>query len=153
MHDRAVDQGQRQIAHVDGQADALGEVQARLAAAQLGLVGDVVVDEGGGVEVLDGCRRARRALHVAAHRQAGREADQRTMALAAVFAVRLQGIVEVAIHIGMRARGKVGVHQLPYALRVVVEIFLERSGRILHRCDDLVDVHANVSPVPKASVE
>ena len=38
--------GKRQVAHIDGQPQPLGEVQAGLAAAQLGLVGDVIVDEG-----------------------------------------------------------------------------------------------------------
>ena len=50
------------------------QVHARLAAAKLGLVGDVVVDEGRGMKVLDGGRGAGRARHVTAHGATGREA-------------------------------------------------------------------------------
>ena len=46
VHHRTVYHGKRQVAHIDGQPQPLGEVQAGLAAAQLGLVGDVIVDEG-----------------------------------------------------------------------------------------------------------
>ena len=45
----------------------LGKVQARLAAAQLGLVGDVVVDERRRVEVLDGRGGRVARAQVAAH--------------------------------------------------------------------------------------
>ncbi len=60
--------------------EALREMQAGLAAAQRRLVRDVVMDERGGMEVLDGGRGRARAPHVAADRHAGGQADERAMA-------------------------------------------------------------------------
>ncbi len=56
VNHRAGDQRQREVARVDGQTLALADVEARLSSAGLGGVLDVVVDERGGVEVLDGSR-------------------------------------------------------------------------------------------------
>ena len=74
-------------------------MQAGLAAAQLGLVGDVVVDEGRGMEVLNGRGGGGGTVGVAAHGQTGREANERTMTLARVLAVMIERIVQVAVHI------------------------------------------------------
>ena len=136
---RTVDQGQRKVSHIDGKPYALGKVQAGLTAAQLGLIGDVIVNECRRVEMLNSRRSARGELHVPANRAACREADERTVALAAVFAIALQGIVEIAIHIGMRARRNVGVEDVPNFGRVTAQVRLERGGRLLGQCDDVVD--------------
>ena len=140
FHDRAVHQGQGKVARVDGKADALRAVHARFAAAKLRLVGDVVVNEGRGMEVLDSGRRAGGQAHVAAHGQACGEADERAMALAAVFAVPLQGRVQITIHVGMRSRGKIGVHQIPYLIGIGHQIAFEGFRGFGYVCDDLVDV-------------
>ena len=65
---RTVDQGQRKVSHIDGKPYALGKMQAGLATAQLGLVGDVIVNECRRVEMLDSRRGARGELHVPAKR-------------------------------------------------------------------------------------
>ena len=115
--------GERQVAVVDGQADALGQVQAGLAAAQLPLVGDVVVDKGRGVEVLHGRRAARRQRGVPAHGRAAERAHGGTVALAAVGGVAGEGFVEVAPHVGVAAAPHVvGGDEVVDALVVFVEI-------------------------------
>ena len=145
-HHRAVDEGQREVARVDGQPHALGEVHARLAAAKLGLVGDVVVDEGRGMKVLDGGRGAGRARHVTAHGATGREADERAMALAAVLAVRHERLVQVAVHVRVRALRDEGVHQVAHAVGVRRQVLLERLGRFFYGGDDFVDcLHSTFS--------
>ena len=145
-HHGAVDQGKREVARVDGQPHALGEVHARLAAAQLGLVGDVVVDESCGVKVLDGRSGAGGARHVAAHGATGREADERTVTLAAVLAVRDQRVVQVAVHIRVRALRNEGVHQIAHAVGVLRQVLLERLGGFFYACDDFVDcLHSTFS--------
>ena len=143
VDDRAVHQRKRKVAHVDGQPHALGEVQAGLAAAQLGLVGDVIMDKRRRMEMFDGGRRARGARHVAAHRTAGREADERTVALAAVLAVRVERLVQVAVHVGVRSRGDVRVHQRSHLGGVAGEVFFEGLGRLFDGRDDVVDVVHN----------
>ena len=140
FHNRAVHQGQSQVASVDGKADALRAVHARLAAAKLRLVGDIIMDEGCGMEVLDSRRRAGGQAHVAAYGQACGEADERAMALAAVFAIPLQRRVQVTIHVGVRSRGKVGVHQIPYLIGIGHQIAFEGFRGFGYVCDDLVDV-------------
>ena len=136
---RTVDQGQRKVSHIDGKSYALGKVQTGLAAAQLGLVSDVVVNECRRVEMLDSRRSARGELHVPADCATCCEADERAVALAAVFAIALQGIIEIAIHIGMRARRNVGVEDVPNFGRVTAQVLLERGGGLLGQCDDVVD--------------
>ena len=55
------------VAHVGSDADAVAHVQARHAAPELALVGDVVVDERGALERLDRDGGGKRALGAAAH--------------------------------------------------------------------------------------
>ena len=140
FNNRAVDQGQSQIACVNGKADALGAVHARLAAAQLGLVGDVVVDKRRRVEVLDGSSRASGKLHVAANGQASRKANERAVTLARVLAVFLQGIVQITVHVGMRARRQVRVDQVTDLVREHRQILFKRFRWVFYVCDDLVNI-------------
>ena len=106
MHNGAVHQGQSQVALVDGKAQTLSKVQAGLAATGLSLIGDVVVNKGSRVEVLDGRRRRGDFIRVSSHRYARRNADERAMTLASILAVLGQRIIEVAVdvlmHVAMR---------------------------------------------------
>ena len=93
------------------------------------------------MEVLDGGRGRDRAPHVAADRHAGGQADERTMALAAVSAVAEQRGVEVVVHAVVRAARNEVVHKVADDLRIRREVFLERLGRIddpgkqiVHQC-------------------
>ena len=100
-------------------------MQARYASAGERGVHDVVVDERGGVEVLDRRRRGPRTLGIAAHRFGSQHADERPVPLAGVGGVVRQHLVEVALHVGVRAVAEelrqVGVE----LLRVTLEIELE----------------------------
>ena len=88
------------VAAVDGDALALGDVQARLAATELSVVGNVVVDERSGLEMHD-CGGARcRAVPVAAYRTAGEHADERPMAFSRVGRVATEGRIQVSLDIG-----------------------------------------------------
>ena len=111
-------------------------MQAGLAAAQLGLVGDVVVNEGRGMEVFDGGGGSGGAVGVASHGQAGREADERAVALARVLAVMIERIVQVAIHIPMGPMGNITVDQLPDRIGVGFQIVFERGGRLFDAGED-----------------
>ena len=135
-HHRAVDEGQREVARVDGQPHALGEVHARLAAAKLGLVGDVVVNESRGLEMLDSRGGSGSAIGIAAHGQAGREADERAVALARVLTVMVERIVQVAIHVPMSPMGNVTVDQLPDRIGISFQIVFERDGRLFDAGED-----------------
>ena len=131
LDDRAVDELQAQVAHVDGEAHSLGQVKALLATAKLCIVRYVVVDERCGVEMLDGRRGADRPRRVAAHGHARREADEGTMTLAPVAAELEQRRVEIAVHVGMRALGDVRVDDVAHRAGVTVEVFLERFGLVV----------------------
>ena len=85
IKDAACDEREREVARVNGEALPHGDVHAGLAATQLRLVCDVVMDEGGGVEVLDRCRRAHDAPLVPANSPAGEHRNQRAVALAPVL--------------------------------------------------------------------
>ena len=77
-------QGKGKVAAVDGDALSLGKVHARLAAAQLAVIGDVIVDKRGGLKMLDGSGGAHGRVECSAHRLASEHADKRTMAFARV---------------------------------------------------------------------
>ena len=98
------------------------------------------------MKVLDGGRGAGRARHVTAHGATGREADERAMALAAVLAVRHERLVQVAVHVRVRALRDEGVHQVAHAVGVRRQVLLERLGRFFYGCDDFVDcLHSTFS--------
>ena len=122
---RAGDQRQREVARVDGQTLALADVEARLSSAGLGGVLDVVVDERGGVEVLDGSRGRVRLGGVPADRLAREQTDERTVTFSRVRRVAGQRAVEVALHVRVgtvgEEGGEVGVHLLGVALEVELE--------------------------------
>ena len=109
-HNGAIHHGKREVARINGDAQAFGEVHAGHAAARSRLVGDIVVDKGRRVEVLDGRSGGCGMANIAAHSNARRETNQRTVALAAVFAVFHKGPIEIRIHIGMIARRDIRVH-------------------------------------------
>ena len=68
---RGSDEREGIVAAVYRRTRALGEVQARLAAAELPVVGDVIMDKRGGLEVLDRRGAGAGLLGVAAHRCGG----------------------------------------------------------------------------------
>ena len=78
-------------------------MQARLAAAQLALVGDVVMDERGALEELDGAARGERACVVAAHGLAAQKREHGAHALAAACVEVRERTVEKAVKVGMGA--------------------------------------------------
>ena len=93
---------------------ALGEVHAGLAAAQLPVIGDVVVDERTRLEVLDGRRGAAGALKAAAHCGGGEHADERAVAFAGIGGKRRKRSVQIALDIGggrlsVKERGQIVV--------------------------------------------
>ena len=104
-------------------------MHAGLAAAQACLVGNVVVDKGSRVEMLD-CRRCGKCLtDIAAHCRTCRHANKRTMALAAVFAVLGKRSVQVLVHIGMATRRNERVDNGADLARIAVQVRLEQSRR------------------------
>ncbi len=100
VENRLGDHGKCQVAAVDGKPRALGEVHAGLAAAQLSVVGDVVVDERTRLEMLDGCRGAAGALKATAHCSCGEHADKRAVALAGIGGKCRKRRVQVALDVG-----------------------------------------------------
>lgn len=73
---------------------------------------------------------------IAAHGQAGREADERAVALARVLTVMVERIVQVAIHIPMSPMGNVTVDQLPDRIGISFQIVFERDGRLFDAGED-----------------
>ena len=130
--DGSRDQREGEVAHVDRKPFALGEVQARLAAAQRRLVGDVVVDEGSRVEVLDSSSRGLRLFGVSANSLAGEHADERPMPLAAVLGELGERTVQVALHVGMRPvleeRGDVVVYAFCLRAQEVLKNLVSHSA-------------------------
>ena len=108
VENRLGDHGERQVATIDGKARALGEVHAGLAAAQLSVVGDIVVDERARLEMLDSCRGAAGALKATAHCGCGEHADKRAVALAGVGRKSRERGIQVALDIG---RGRLSVKE------------------------------------------
>ena len=138
-HDGAIHQGQGQVSHVDGKAQPFAQVKARLPSAQFCIIRYVVMDEGSGMEMLDGCRSRGSQISIASHRQASGEADQRPVALAAIVRIDAQRAIEIAIHIRMRTFGDEAVYQPSHAVRIAIQIFFECSRRALDRAQDLRD--------------
>ena len=83
-------------------------MHAGLAAAQLSVVGDVVVDERTRLEMLDGCRGAASALKATAHCSCGEHADKRAVALAGIGGKCRKRRVQVALDVG---RGRLSVKE------------------------------------------
>ena len=79
-----------------------------LAAAQLAVVGDVVMDKRSRLKVLDGRRRASGALKAAAYRGGGEHADERAVALAGIGRKCRERAIQVALDIG---RGRLSVKE------------------------------------------
>ena len=93
--------GKRKVARVDGDAGALAHVQARLAAAEFSLVGDVVVDERGALEKLDGNGGGEGARALAAHGFGPKQGEHGAHALAAGCGEALERLVEVAREVAL----------------------------------------------------
>lgn len=108
VENRLGDHGKCQVAAVDGKPRALGEVHAGLAAAQLPVIGDVVVNQRARLEMLDSCRGAAGALKATAHCGCGEHADKRAVALAGVGRKSRERRVQVALDIG---RGRLSVKE------------------------------------------
>ena len=108
VENRFGDHGERQVAAVDGKPRALGEVHARLAATQLAVVGNVVMDERTRLKVLDSRRRAAGALKAATYRGGGEHADERAVAFAGIGRKSRERRVQVALDIG---RGRLSVKE------------------------------------------
>ena len=100
-------------------------MEAGLAATQVGLVRDVVMEKRRRMEVLDGRSRRHRARDVTANRRAGREADERAMPLARILREAHEGVVEVAVDVRILVRGNVPVHQLAHLVRAQREVIFE----------------------------
>ena len=85
---------------------------------------------------------------VAAHRQACREADERTVALATVAAELEQRRIQVLVHVGMRAVRDVRVHEVAHARGIAIEILFEILG-LCARCNQLAEIdHHAIAPEP-----
>ena len=125
VEDGAGDEREREVACVDGKALAHGDVHAGLAAAQLRLVCDVVVDERRGVEVLDRSTRAQGEALVPTYRLAGEQRDQGAMALAPVVGIRCEGLVEVATHVWMGALAEIRAEVLVDLCRALFQVLFE----------------------------
>ena len=115
VENRLGDHGERQVTAVDGKTGALGKVHAGLAATNLPVVGDVVVDECARLKVLDGRRCAAGALKAAAYRSGGEHADERAVALASVCRKCRERGIQVALDIGgsrlsVKERGQIVVN-------------------------------------------
>ena len=114
--------GESEVADVDGDARALRHVGARLAAAQLGLVGDIVVNEGCRLEDLDGRRRAHGARRLAAHGLAAEQAKRRPGPLAARGGKAGKRRVEEAVEVRGGRLGRAGHAGRGRAREVVVDL-------------------------------
>ena len=115
VENRLGDHGERQVTAVDGKTGALGKVHAGLAATNLPVVGDVVVDECARLKVLDGRCCAAGALKATAHCGCGEHADKRAVALAGVGRKSRERRVQVALDIGgsrlsVKERGQIVVN-------------------------------------------
>lgn len=100
---RSRDKRQREVARVDGKALADLMVKAWLATPELGLVGNIIVDEGGRVKMLDGRAGGARHLIITPDGPACEHADERTVALAGVVRELGKRPVEIAPHVRMSA--------------------------------------------------
>ena len=94
--DHLEDLGERQVAGVYRQPGALHAMQARLAAAQLALVRDVVMDERGALEELDGDRAGKRVLGPPAHGLGAEKREHGPHALASACGEAAERRVEIA---------------------------------------------------------
>ena len=100
-------------------------VQAGLATPELRLIGDIVMNERGGVEVLDSRTGSTRHVIIAANCLAREHADERTMTLASVVRELGKRPVKIAPHIGMRALSEELGHVTVEARSLVVQELLE----------------------------
>ena len=125
VHDGTGDERERQVARVDRESVSLDDVHARLATARERRVFDVVMDERCRVEVLDRGSGGPGAFRIAADRFAREQADERTVPLPGVRAVRRQRRVEVAPHVGVRPIAEEGREIVVELLRVALQVELE----------------------------
>ena len=117
------------VAAVNGAAYALGEVHARLAAPQLAFVGDVVVNEGRALEVLDRRRGASGASGITAHGACREHADERAVPLAAVCGKGGERCVQVALKVRMLGLFRKERIQIRVQIMVVLgEVYGEGVG-------------------------
>lgn len=119
-----------QVSAVGGDADALGAVHARLAAAQLAVVGDVIVDERRTLEVLDGRRRSECVGKGAANGLAGKHTDQGPVTLARVSRERGQRCVEKGVEV--RAIGAAAEVHLHARIDIDLMVLEELCKRVSH---------------------
>ena len=96
LDQRADAEGVHRVADVDGDRDALLDVQRRVVAAVEAAVLDVVVDEEGVVQQLDRHRRRQGLLDRATEGTAGGDAQRRTQPLARVRQLARDQVVQVA---------------------------------------------------------
>ena len=122
---RTRDERKRKITRVDGEALANLVMQAWLATPELGLVGDIVMNERSGVEMLDGRTGSTRHVIVTADCLACEHADERAMPLARIVRELGKRPVEVAPHVRMRALAKELRHVAIEGCRLLVQEFLE----------------------------
>ena len=91
--------GEGEIAGIDGETEPLGAIQAGLAAAQFARIGDVVVDEGGALEQLDGDAARERLIGAATYGLGSEQCQHGAYALSAARGeVRKRG-VQVAVEV------------------------------------------------------
>lgn len=119
-----------QVSAVGGNADALGAVHARLAAPQLAVIGDVIVDERRALEVLDGRRRGEYVGKGAANGLAGKHADQGPVTLARVSRERAQRCVEKGVEV--RAIGAAAEVRLHARIDIDLMVLEELCKRVSH---------------------
>ena len=87
------------VAGVDGKALTVRAVKAGLAAAQLAGIGDVVVDERGALEQLDGHAGGKRLLSAASHGLGSQQGEDGAHALAAAGGEVREGLVQVPVEV------------------------------------------------------
>lgn len=119
-----------QVSAVGGNADALGAVHARLAAPQLAVIGDVIVDERRALEVLDGRRRGECVGKGAANGLAGKHTDQGPVTLARVSRERAQRCVEKGVEV--RAIGAAAEVHLHARIDIDLMVLEELCKRVSH---------------------
>ena len=134
-HNDAVYDGQGQVARVDGKTFALSKVHARLATAQRCLIGNIVVNKSGRMEVLDSGSGGKCATDIATYRSTCSNADKRTMTLATVLAVLHKRSVQVLVHIGVATRRNERIDDVADFVRIAAQVRFEQRGRSgLGRC-------------------
>ena len=139
---RTRDERERKVAGVDGKSFANLMMQTGLATPELGIIGDVVVNERSGVEVLDGGTGGAGLIVIPANRLAREHANKRTMALARIVRELGKWPVEVAPHVGMRTLSEELGHVAVEARCLFVQKLLE----------DMIDHVLRIPPLRQEDV-